>query len=75
MPGAELLRLFVIGVFLTETTVFLGFHSVWMKLLLFCHVVVTLFALRTCQCDSYAHNFPPRFYTFFFGDFAKVTNF
>ena len=53
---------------LAETTVLLGFHSVRVILLFFGHVVVTLFALRTCQCDLYAHNFPPRFYTFFAGD-------
>ena len=28
-----------------------------MVLFLFCHVVITLFALRTCQCDLYAHDF------------------
>ena len=28
-----------------------------MILFLFCHVVVPLFTLRTCQCDFYAHDF------------------
>lgn len=28
-----------------------------MVFLLFCHVVVTLFTFRTCQCDFYAHDF------------------
>lgn len=44
-----------------ELTVLLGFHSVRMSFLLFCHVVVTLFAFRTCQCDLNAHNFHLRF--------------
>ena len=43
--------------FLTELTIFLCFHSVRMSLLLFCHVVITLFAFCTCQCDFYAHDF------------------
>ena len=28
-----------------------------MVLFLFCHVVITLFAFSTCQCDFYAHDF------------------
>ena len=39
---------------LAETTVLLGFQSVRVILLFFGHVVVTLFALRTCPV-SYTH--------------------
>lgn len=42
---------------LTEFTIFFCFHSVWMILFFFCHVVVTLFTFCTCQCDFYAHDF------------------
>ena len=47
---------------LAETTVLFGFHSVRVILLFFGHVVVTLFALRTCQCDLYAHDFHLRLF-------------
>ncbi len=39
-----------------ESAIFLSFHSIWMSFLFFCHVVVTLFAFCTCQCDFYTHN-------------------
>ena len=39
-----------------ESAIFLCFHSIWMSFLFFCHVVVTLFAFCTCQCDFYTHN-------------------
>ena len=56
------------SVFAAELTIFLCFKTLRMILFLLGHIVVTLLALRTCQCDLYAHNFPPRFYTFFAGD-------
>ena len=40
-----------------EFTVFLCLQTFWMILFFLCHVVVTLFAFRTCQCDLYAHDF------------------
>lgn len=40
-----------------EPAVLLGFHSVRMGLLILGHVVIALFALGTCQCDSCAHDF------------------
>lgn len=42
---------------LAELTIFFCFHSVRMIFFLFCHVVITLFTFRTCQCDFYAHDF------------------
>ena len=45
------------SVFAAELTIFLSFHSLRMVLFLFCHVVITLFAFSTCQCDFYAHDF------------------
>ena len=40
-----------------EFTVLLCLQTFWMILFFLCHVVVTLFAFRTCQCDLYAHDF------------------
>ena len=42
---------------LTELTVLFSFHTFWMVLFLFCHVVITLFTFCACQCDFYAHDF------------------
>ena len=42
---------------LAESAVLLGLHAVRMSLLILCHVVVTLLALRACQCDLCAHDF------------------
>ena len=42
---------------LAESAVLLCLHSLRMVLFLFCHVVITLFAFSTCQCDFYAHDF------------------
>ena len=42
---------------LAESAILLGFHSVRMGLLILRHVVITLFAFRTCQCNSCAHDF------------------
>ena len=42
---------------LTESTILLCFHPVRMGLFVFGHVVITLFAFRTCQCDFCTHNF------------------
>ena len=42
---------------MAETAVLLCLHSLRMVLFLFCHVVITLFAFSTCQCDFYAHDF------------------
>ncbi len=35
---------------LAESTVLLCFHSVWMRFLILCHIVITLFTILTCQC-------------------------
>lgn len=40
---------------LAESTILLGLHSVRMVLLLFGCIVVTLFALGTCQCNLCTH--------------------
>ena len=40
-----------------ESAVLLGFHSVRMSFLILGHVVITLFAFGTCQCNSCAHDF------------------
>ena len=40
-----------------ELTILLRLHTLRMILFLFCCVVITLFAFRTCQCNSYAHDF------------------
>ena len=61
-------------VFSTESTVFTCFHSVRMSFLILCHVVVTLFAFCTCQCDSNAHNFHLAFF-FFSTTAATLSNF
>ncbi len=42
---------------LAESTILLSFHAVRMGLLILRHVVVTLFANRTCQCNLCAHDF------------------
>ena len=42
---------------LAESAVLLSLHSVRMSLLILGHVVVTLFAFCTCQCDLCAHDF------------------
>lgn len=42
---------------MTELTIFLGFHTLRMVFLFLSHIVVTLFALGTSQCNLYAHNF------------------
>ena len=42
---------------LAELAVLLCLQSFRMVLLFFCHVVITLLAFRTCQCDFYAHDF------------------
>ena len=70
-----LLRFFVHGVLFAESTVFLGFHSVRVILLFFCHVVISLFAIHTCQCDLYAHDFHLRLITFFAGGLRKPPSF
>ena len=44
-------------VLFAESAVLLCLHSLRMVLFLFCHVVITLFAFSTCQCDFYAHDF------------------
>jgi hypothetical protein len=44
-----------------ELTILLCFHPVWMCLLIFCHVIITLFAICTCQCNLYAHTIHLRF--------------
>jgi hypothetical protein len=44
-------------VFLAESAILLGFHSLRMSFLILCHVVITLFAFCTCQCNSCAQNF------------------
>lgn len=41
----------------TEFAVFLCLQTFRMILFFLCHVVVTLFTFRTCQCDFYAHDF------------------
>lgn len=40
-----------------ELTIFLCFKTLRMILFLLGHIVVTLLALRTCQCNLNAHNF------------------
>ncbi len=42
---------------MTELTIFLGLHTLRMVFLFLGHIVVTLFALRTSQCNLNAHNF------------------
>ncbi len=42
--------------FLAELTILLGFHPVRMKLLVFCEVVISLFAFLTRKGNLYAHN-------------------
>ena len=39
----------------TESTIFLCFHSVWMRFFVFSGIVVTLFTLCTCQSNSCTH--------------------
>ena len=41
----------------SESAILLCFHSVRMGLLILRHVVITLFAFCTCQCNSCAHDF------------------
>ncbi len=53
----QLFCLFVRCVLLAESAVFLGFHSVRMRLLILGCVIVALFAFCTCQCDSCTHFF------------------
>ena len=45
-----------------ESAILACLHPVRMILFLFCHVVVPLFALGTCQCDLYAHDFHLRLF-------------
>ena len=42
---------------LAESAVLLRLHPVRMGLLILRHVVITLFAFRTCQCNPCAHDF------------------
>ena len=53
----RLFGFFVHCVLFAESAVLLCLHSLRMVLFLFCHVVITLFAFSTCQCDFYAHDF------------------
>ena len=41
----------------TKSAVLFCFHAVRMGFFILRHVVITLFAFCTCQCDSRAHNF------------------
>ena len=52
---------------LTESTILFCFHSVRMSLLILGHVVVTLLAFCTCQCDFCAHDFHLHLNFRFFG--------
>ena len=47
-----------------ESAVLLGLHAVRMSFLILCHVVVTVLAFRTLQCNSRAHNFHLAFFIF-----------
>lgn len=47
----------MIRVFLAESAILLGFHTIRMSLLILRHVVVTVLAFRTLQSNSCAHNF------------------
>ena len=47
-----------------ESAVLLGLHAVRMSFLILRHVVVTVLAFRTLQCNSCAHNFHLAFYLF-----------
>ena len=53
----RLLSFLVQSMCLTESTILFGFHSVRMSLLILGHVIVTLLAFCTCQCDLCAHDF------------------
>ena len=51
---------FVYCMLLAESAVLLCFHSVWMRFLILCHIVITLFTILTCQCYFNAHfHLPP----------------
>lgn len=52
-----LLRFFVQSMSPAEFAILFDFHSFGMGLLVLCCIVVTLFALCTCQCDSRTHIF------------------
>jgi hypothetical protein len=51
----QLLGLFVHGVTLAESAVFLGLHTIGMSLFILSGIVITLFALCACQCDLCTH--------------------
>ena len=42
---------------LAESAILFGLHTLRMILLFLRHVVISLLALSTCQCNSYTHNF------------------
>ena len=43
------------SMFPAESAILFDFHSVRMRLLVLCRIVVTLLTFRTCQCDSCAN--------------------
>ena len=55
----RLFGFFVHCVLFAESAVLLCLHSLRMVLFLFCHVVITLFAFSTCQCDFLRARLPP----------------
>lgn len=58
--GPELFCFLVYCMLLAESAVLLCFHSVWMRFLILCHIVITLFTILTCQCYFNAHfHLPP----------------
>ena len=60
----RLLCFLVHRVWFAESAVLLGLHAFRMSFLILCHVVVTVFALRTLQRNSCAHNFHLAFFLF-----------
>jgi len=50
------------GVFVAKATKLFDFHAVWVVLLFFHSVVVTLFAVLACKCDFGSHYTPPTFF-------------